>query len=73
MHDAIIFERLGLPATVIITEPFQGLAASYAVKLGAAGYAPVVVPHPISTKEPAFLAGLAERVVSDVIARLLPR
>lgn len=53
-----------------MTDPFQGLAARFGATLGAPAYPTVMVPHPISTKDPAFLADLADRVVADVAARL---
>lgn len=53
-----------------MTDPFQGLAARFGATLGAPAYPTVMVPHPISTKAPAFLADLADRVVADVAARL---
>lgn len=52
-----------MPATVVLTEPFQGLATSYADTLGARGYAFVVVPHPIATRQ----GGELRRVIEDAI------
>ena len=72
MHDAIQLEELGVPATVVITEPFQGLAASFADNLGVPGYPPVVVPHPVASKDMAHLRALAVSVADAVAARLLP-
>ena len=51
MHDALQLERLGVPATVVITDPFQGLAARVAEGLVAPGYHALVVPHPIATRD----------------------
>lgn len=62
-----------MPAAVIITEPFQGLTASYAAKLDAPGYPPVVLPHPISTKDAETVRRLGARAVPDVLERLMPR
>lgn len=64
-------EQLGVPATVVITEPFQGLAASFAKNLGAPGYPPVMVPHPVSSKDMDHLRALAAAVADAVAARLL--
>jgi hypothetical protein len=47
LRDAIMMESRGIPSTVIITEPFQGIVATHAVKLGIPGYHSVVLPHPI--------------------------
>ncbi len=70
MHDALQFERLGIPATLVLTEPFVGLAANFAVNLGAPGYPCVTVPHPISTRDDAALDALATQVADDLAARL---
>ena len=70
MHDALQFERLGIPATLVMTEPFQGLAANFAATLGAPGYPCITVPHPISTRDDAALDALADRVAADVASRL---
>lgn len=70
MHDAIQFERLGIPATLVMTEPFQGLAARFGATLGAPAYPSVMVPHPISSKSHEVLEELADRVAPDVAARL---
>lgn len=70
MHDALQLERLGVPATVVITAPFQGLAARTAESLGLPGYPAVVVPHPISTRDAGQLARLAAEVADAVEARL---
>lgn len=71
MHDAIQIEQLGVPATVMITEPFQGLAASFSVTLGLAGYHSVTVPHPISSKDEAQLERLAALAADTVAAQLV--
>jgi hypothetical protein len=63
-------ETLGVPATVVITEPFQSMVASLARLLGLPGYHSVIVPHPISTKDQDYLRAIA-RTVSDVVRRQL--
>lgn len=71
MHDAIQIEMQGTPATLVITEPFQGLAASFSATLGLPGYHNVQVPHPIASKDDETLKTLAKRVVATVEAQLL--
>lgn len=61
-----------MPATVVLTEPFQGLATSYAGTLGAAGYPFVVVPHPIATRDEEDLRGVVDEATPAVV-RLLTR
>jgi hypothetical protein len=50
LHDAIQFERLGVPATVLITDVFLRTVASFSRTLGADGYHSVVLPHPVSSR-----------------------
>jgi hypothetical protein len=70
LHDAVQIEQLGTPATLVITEPFQGLVAAFSDTLGMAGYHNVMVPHPIASKDDAQLRKLAGRVVDSVAAQL---
>lgn len=70
LQDALLMERAGRPATVIISEPFQGRIAAYAAKLGAPGYGVVVVPHPVATRSAEFLADLAGQMVDSVAAHI---
>ena len=59
----MLLEEAGVPATVLITEPFQGIVASHAVRLGAPGYHALVVPHPIWSKDDEGLDALARQIV----------
>ena len=70
MHDAVQIEKEGTPATLVITEPFQGLAASFSGTLGMAGYHNVMVPHPIASKDEDKLKSLAAGIVDTVGAQL---
>ena len=70
MHDALQLEALGVPAAVVITEPFTVLAGSFARTLGAAGYPPTVVQHPISSKDDEHLRRMAEGVADAVVVQL---
>jgi hypothetical protein len=63
-------ELAGTPATVLITEPFQGVVASNAVKLGAPGYHFLTVPHPVWGKNDGELRELALRVIDQAVAQL---
>lgn len=70
LQDALLLERLGRPATVVISEPFTGLITSFSQKLGAAGYPVTVVPHPVSSRSVEELAGVAARVAERVASQL---
>lgn len=59
LHDAISLERMGLPTTVVITDVFVRTAADFARSLGMPGFATVVVPHPVSTRDRDHLRGMA--------------
>lgn len=71
MHDAIQIEMQGTPATLMITEPFQGLAASFSSTLGLPGYHNIQVPHPIASKDEDALRDLARSVVTTVESQLV--
>ena len=72
LQDALALERAGLPATVLITEPFQGLVADLAARLGdLPGYRAVVLPHPVSSKDDVVLAELAQRAAPDALECLV--
>jgi hypothetical protein len=65
-----MIEQRGTPATVLITEPFQTVVASNAVKLGAPGYHSLTVPHPIWGKDDEGLRELARSVADKALAQL---
>ena len=70
LHDALQFERMGVPATVVISDPFVNHIAGLSAKLGMPGYPTVVVPHPVSSKDEAHLRKLAASVADTVAANL---
>jgi hypothetical protein len=70
LHDAVLLEQRGTPATVLITEPFQGIVATSAARLGAPGYHSLVVPHPIWNKDPDGLRVLARQILDSALAQL---
>lgn len=71
MQDALTLERAGIPATVVVTEPFQGLVTQHAERLGAAaGHPTIVLPHPVATKDVESLRLLAQRTASLAVRHL---
>lgn len=72
LYDAVMFERRGVPATVLITEPFSGLIASMAAKVGAPGYHTLAVPHPVWGKDTEELRALARPIAETAAAQLAP-
>lgn len=65
-----MIEERGIPATVLITEPFQTVVASSAAKLGAPGYHSLVVPHPIWGKDESALRELASSIAERALAQV---
>jgi hypothetical protein len=70
LHDAVTFETLGVPATVLITEPFQARVAAFSTTLGAPGYHSLVIPHPVSSRDADRLRLMAESIVGAATTQL---
>jgi hypothetical protein len=64
--DAISFEKRGIPAAVIVTEPFIPTADAMARLQGMPGYPYAVVPHPIGSLDAAGVAARAEAIAKTV-------
>lgn len=62
LNDALQFEALGVPATVLITEVFVNNVARFAENLGHPGYHMLVVPHPVYAKTDDVLRQLAANI-----------
>ncbi len=63
-------EELGIPATVVITDPFQSMVAAQSRNLGFPGYHNVMVPHPIYAKDDETLRALARGVAESIRRQL---
>ena len=70
MLDAILFERAGVPAIAIVTEPFRPTGEAMAASWGMAGYRFLDMPHPIANLEDKELDVRADRLVEQVLALL---
>ena len=70
MLDAITFEKRGIPAAVVITEPFEPTAEAMAQLAGMPGYPYAAVPHPFGSLTAAEVSAHADWVV-DRIEKLL--
>lgn len=73
LHDAVTMERHGVPAAVIITEPFQGYVTQFAATYGAPGYPLTVIPHPIARVGQERLREVAGNVVDVITHQLTER
>ena len=70
MLDAILFERAGVPAVAIVTEPFRATGEAMARSWGMAGYRFLEVPHPIANLGDKELDERADRLVEEVLTLL---
>jgi hypothetical protein len=68
--DAITFEKLGVPATAVITEPFAPLVEKFAITMGMPGYHNVTLPHPVATRSDDEVRGLVAGLADEVVRQL---
>lgn len=71
LQDALLLERNGTPATILITDVFVAHLARFADVLGAPGYHHLVVPHPVATKSSDRLRQLAGSVADAAVNQLV--
>jgi len=71
--DAILFERAGVPAIAIVTEPFRPTGEAMATSWGLPGYRFLDMPHPIANLDDKELDARADRLVEAVLALLRVR
>ncbi|TYL46347.1 hypothetical protein FXB39_13180 [Nocardioides sp. BGMRC 2183] len=70
VQDALLMERAGTPATVLVTEVFVPTVARFADVLGAPGYHHLAVPHPVATKPTEELERLSGLVLEAALDQL---
>ena len=66
MLDAIELEKRGIPAAVVITEPFAPTADAMGRLAGMPGYPYVVLPHPVGSLGPEEVAERADSIVGRI-------
>ena len=71
MLDAINFEKQGIPAVVVVTEPFMATAEALAQLNGIPGYPFVVVPHPFGSLDEAAVQARADAALARIEQLLL--
>ena len=71
VHDALLLERCGVPATVLITDVFVSTVARFSEVLGSPGYHSLVVPHPVAVKPTDHLRDLAAGVADAAVDQLV--
>lgn len=65
-----MFEKRGIPAAVLITEPFRVTADAMAEMQQMPGYPYVVLPHPVTSLRPDAVRTRAD-AVTDAVERVL--
>ena len=70
MHDGITFERRGIPAAVVITDPFVGAARAMATFDGAPWFEWATMPHPTAELRGDAIA-VAARLTVPVVERIV--
>ena len=73
MHDGISFEKKGIPAAVICTEPFVSSGKAMSKLGGIPNYPFVVLPHPLGSLTPEGLREKAMQAAPEVLRILLAR
>ncbi len=73
MHDGIEFEKNGVPAAVICTEPFVSSGKAMSKIGGIPDYPFVVVPHPLGSLPDDVLRERAVRAAPEVLQILLAK
>lgn len=71
MLDGILLEQAGIPAAVVLTDPFVRSGEEMAAAHGCPDFPYVLVPHPIATQSDAVLRDWAEAAAPAVLRLLL--
>ena len=71
MLDAISFEKRGIPAAAIITEPFVATAEAMARLAGMPEYPVAVIPHPVGSLGPDEVTARADAIAGRIVELLL--
>ncbi len=70
VHDAIEFEKRGIPAVVIITQAFRNAAVFQFKSKGMEGHAYIEMPHPVSNLTADAMRALTLQYVDDAARQL---
>jgi hypothetical protein len=69
--DAINFEKQGIPAVAVVTEPFVATARALAELNGMPGYPFVAVPHPFGSLDDKAVWERADQALARIELLLL--
>jgi len=73
VYDAIEFEKRGVPAAVICTEPFISSAKAMSNLAGIPGYPCVILEHPLGSLPPEILKERAMQASPEILRILLSK
>jgi len=66
----VLCSELGVPAAAVVTTPFESLAKLTAAAIGVPDFDVMVIPHPIWTRDAAWMDATAEKLAAPLIAKL---
>ena len=70
VHDAVEFEKRGIPATVFLTSTFKNAAVHAFRAKGMDGHPFIELPHPVSNLTQEQMRELTLRHVDDMVRQL---
>ena len=70
VHDAVEFEKRGIPATVILTQIFKNAAVHQFKSRGMEGHPLIELPHPISNLSYEKMHALTLQYVDQLVHQL---
>jgi hypothetical protein len=70
VHDAVEFERRGIPATVFLTQVFKNAAVVQFRSKGMDGHPYIELPHPISNLKREEMRAVTLRFVDQLVRQL---
>jgi hypothetical protein len=70
VHDAVEFEKRGIPATVILTQIFRNAAIHQFKSRGMEGHPMIELPHPISNLSHDQMRALTLKYVDQLVRQL---
>ena len=70
VHDAVEFEKRGIPATVILTQIFKNAAIHQFKSRGMEGHPMIELPHPISNLTQAEMRVVTLQYVDQLVRQL---
>lgn len=70
VHDAIEFEKRGIPATVVLTRAFRNACEFQFRSKGMEGHPYIELPHPVSQLSVEQMRKLTEAYVETVVRQL---